>query len=268
MPQVVQTLATFLRASDGVGMQQADGPDVFMPLGLNDDPNQRSRYSQGNFSTHHSADDIKSISAFLGAVKVEYDTSAGAATKENVYSTYGNQDCFSKKAWDLANYPSRLGGQAPFWINPSTFARSMNQVEHIKKCLAMVRTNEANNGKMYSVVAVARPDLNYGPYPLQEPGFFGPVADGKFVRTNHDYIFAFKRDVLDNFFTRTSPLQCKLGEKCCGRIARSEDVFQFILGINEGCLCANDAKPKGTKWPANFQAVVCRPLQPDSCPSG
>lgn len=253
-PITGDSLANFLRSTDGVGMKQNNMPDLFMYLGLHDDPTYTSYVAQ-----NHSREELDRLEKLLQPVNVKYDSSRGDVSPDSVYTYVAEERCFNETGW---NEQHPTFGTA--WKDRTRFARSINQLHHIKQCLEMIKEHEVSNNKQYSVVAIARPDMKYGE--VFEPSLFASVAASGFVLANGDSILVFKRALMNNFFTRTDPIQCKHGEACCGRIARSEDLWAYILGIRDKCRCANEDVPgHRSDLLARVAVNLCRPGKPNTC---
>merc|ERR1719356_503226 len=68
------------------------------------------------------------------------------------------------------------------------------------------------------------------------------IADGSLFLQDFDHFMAMPRSAL-SAISKARPLTCSPGQQCCGRVQRSEDMFEYLLGVpvswlGETCDCA------------------------------
>lgn len=121
---------------------------------------------------------------------------------------------------------------AGWWKEPEHLARSLNQLLHMKQCIQQVRESEAHQKVTYDSFILARPDLIYKEQCKFEGQFdFEGVANGTHIYRVRDWFMVIPRRLVDKLFAAT-PLTCSPGERCCGRIGNSEDMFEHLIGIH------------------------------------
>lgn len=136
-----------------------------------------------------------------------------------------------------------------YWSRRMHMANSLNQLLHFGKCMELVDEQESHNGVKYDVVVLSRPDLQYdAPASDYADQLFSNVYNGTAAHES-DHWMALPRKVAQRLMPAGPKLlTCAPGQKCCKKIGRSEDMFEYKLGMpiaySGPCKCSDhDAVP-------------------------
>jgi len=225
---VTDSLNRFVEQVGMEGMANSSRPDLFAMLAVDDEVAYSSMKPKND-----SYSDVVQALRKIHAVSFSIADSPVEVVEDDIDSLVQNRDtCFSGPG---------------FWQNPKHFARSLNQLVHIQKCLQLVKEYEEARAKEYSVIVIARPDIVYDKV---EPSLLADVLTGTILH-HRDWFMAMPRRYMNQLLPDETGklLHCKPGMPCCGKVTRSEDMLELFLGVpmsvGEGRSCG--CSPKRTK---------------------
>lgn len=232
-PKVHNSLHTFLQETGGVGIVNKKGPDVFAYMSLSDHVSYVYRKGVNN-----SKSDVLAALKAVGSVRSQIIENPTDVVNETLGDHVEHLDeCFSDGFWKLRH---RMVG-------------SINQILHMQSCVDMIIEEEKQLQQKYDIVVLARPDLLYYPSDARYMGthFFDELRDGTVVHES-DHVFVLPRAVAQRLASDGKKiLTCSPGEKCCGKVCQSEDMFEFKLGFvvkySGSCECTDEQVPSVLK---------------------
>mmetsp|Transcript_52476 Transcript_52476/g.122034 ORF Transcript_52476/g.122034 Transcript_52476/m.122034 type:complete len:414 (+) Transcript_52476:51-1292(+) len=196
--------------------------DLFAYVTLTGDNRKEQDGQAGQVNASRRA--VEEAFALLNATAFQAVDEAGEITMDNFQKYVNGLECF----------------HAGFWANTKHFVRSLNQLRHIQQCLLQVIQHEVHAGGAYNAVIITRPDMIY----KQGGRWKTLVSDTSQGQMHHqkDWFLAVPRPVVNDFLDphKSLPLTCRPGDYCCGRVARSEDMFEYITEahlMGENCTC-------------------------------
>lgn len=226
---VLASLSGFLTSVNATGIKSTNGPDVFAFLAL-DDANAYAVTLLNN-----SKADVERALNVLNTVSYELVTDPMVVNSSNTLdrAVPNYEKCYMTKGSFFESRPWRL-------------PNSVSQVTHMQNCVKLIRSYEKETGKKYELAILARPDLLYRrvmPKNLLEEAYRGEaVADS-------DHWMAMPRANADGLIWNYDAFaNCAPGDSCCGKITKSEELFEYLLGFSiafsGSCECLGSRESK------------------------
>lgn len=198
--------------------------DVFAHLtleGAGPKGHQRFNFPGVHVSQREVEAALESLTTTAHTIEVSSDT----VNSSNLHEYVAHEECFN----------------AGFYHNSRDhLIRSCNQFLHIQKCLRLIEAHEQERELTYGTVIVARPDLMYS-----KGCDWNSKVDFNLVESGSTVYHYDKRDFLLVMPRRAAadlaavlPLQVSPGQKCCGHLRMSEEIFEYMLGFPTRSHCS------------------------------
>lgn len=228
--KILASLSGFLSSVNATGIESTGGPDVFAFLALDD----ANAYPDLPFAfLNNSKSDVEKALSDVNAVSFELTQDPMELTNDTLDRAVPNNEiCYMTEG---GFYASRS------WRLPN----SISQVIHMQKCVKLIQAREKKIGKKYELAILARPDLEYKS--VVPDNLLQEAYDGEAV-ADSDHWMAMPRAMADGLITNYNAFaNCAPGDSCCGKITKSEELFEYLLGfeiaLSGSCECLGSREP-------------------------
>mmetsp|Transcript_142445 Transcript_142445/g.442923 ORF Transcript_142445/g.442923 Transcript_142445/m.442923 type:complete len:299 (+) Transcript_142445:50-946(+) len=243
MPQVATAFHMFVNQMlPGSGIVRQGHPDVFAYITLQG-AGPKGQKGYDFVAANVSREVVEAALRPVQPVKYILEPNPDEVTPENIDSYVRHRkECFS------SGYYSRT---------PDGLRRTLNQLVHWQRCLDLMVEQERVSGQQYEAVVITRPDITY--YKDRFIDLKAVAESGHYVGWK-DLTMVMPRRVAGLLLgPRARPLSCARGQRCCGKVGQSEELWEYIMGVrvdNRGsCNCGPSAKETGPLVPQTNMSI-------------